>query len=721
MKKKILIILTLLLISKSAYCADMDAESALRFNEYYNNGVTLFKAGKYSTAILEFKKVLRVKPYDVTVKNALVSSYLARGDFYANKSSEPKKAINDFKSALFYLKYWGGADAPSPDASLVSNTLNNLQFLENKTIGTQNAAQKFENAKTLRTIGELQASCYDFIQLFSNATYAKNALENAGDIYKTLNNQLEAISCYRKVLKLDEKNAGVHFKYALILDDINNTDAAAEEYNLALKYGEKNLELLDNLENLWLSRVVENPNDAQAYINLGTIFQKKGDFVNAKTQYLKAQSLDPSDKTIAYNLASLYLAQNNYAGAITIYDQILAKSPSDIDVLIYKATAQEKTGNFKGAISTYKTIEAIAPDSEDGIDAKRQIARIVSKNYTGADLLSYLELEANSNPTDFNAQYDCAYALHKAGSFDSAIPYYKNALNINPKYTEGYINLAQLYINKNDYQNAQGVLNWGLNMLPNNPKLVEQKNNIVKAQAGDLYQSATKYWEAKNYNLALQNYLKIPIQTPEVLSAIAGCYSELNNHKQALEYYKKILEKSPNNLDALEGAAGEYLDLNDEVQSKVYLNKILTIDPQNANAKQALLAFKEGESAKEFDNAIALYEKKDYVNAMNAFNKIATQDPQNAYAFYYKALIFDDQKKLMEAILNYKKAVALDPKFSLAFYGLAIALDAKENYPEAVINYDKYLLLKTQEGAKPDDYTNYVKSRSTELKAYLKK
>ena len=721
MFKKIMIsAAALALISQNAY-ATTNMDSLTRFNEYYNNGVMLFKANKYSSAILEFKKVLRAKPYDNTVRNALISCYLARADFYVNQSNEPKKAIVDFKNALFYMKYWGELPENQIGGNVAAQAVTNLASLEARYGENQTAAQRFETARILRTQGELSAAGYDFAQLFNNSTYSKQALENAGDIYKALNNQAEAINSYRRVLKLDEKNARVHYKYALILDEAGNVEAAAEEFNLALKYGEKNAELLETLENLWISRTNANPSDAQAFMNLAIILQKKGDFQGAQSQYRRAIALAPNDMNILYNLASLYEAQNDHKAAIGAYDRILLKEPTNKEVLFYKAQTQEKIKDFKSAIETYKKIATLGSASDDSTKAANaDIARIINSSFSGNELLSYLEVEAQSNPSDFNAQYDFAFQAHKAGQHDKAIQYYKNALNINPKYVDGYLNLANLYSNKNDFANAKGTLDWGLNMLPNNAKLVEAKRNLEKEQAGDIYKTATKYWDTKNYKMALETYLKIPIQTPEVLSAIAACYFELGDYQNAIEYYKKILAKNPKDLEATEGIAGAYMELNDEMQAEVWLKKVLTLNPNNADAKNALELIAQSKSIKALDDAIELYEKQEYDKAMTAFYKIHTADPKNAYAYYYKALIFEEQKKPKDAIGQYKKAVEIDPKFSLAVYGLATALDNAENYKEAVENYDKYLALRAAEGTKKDDYIDYVKKRNAELKTYLK-
>ena len=64
MKKSASVLLFLLCLMQTPVFAD----NYERVNIYYNNGINYFKDKKYSSSILEFKKVLRQRPYDITVQ-----------------------------------------------------------------------------------------------------------------------------------------------------------------------------------------------------------------------------------------------------------------------------------------------------------------------------------------------------------------------------------------------------------------------------------------------------------------------------------------------------------------------------------------------------------------------------------------------------------------------------------------------------------------------------
>src|SRR5574344_2417428 len=76
------------------------------FKEHYDAGQTYYSQYQYSSAIEEFKKALRINYMDNSARIGLINSYLARATYSANKEKNYEKAANDFRAALFYLKYY---------------------------------------------------------------------------------------------------------------------------------------------------------------------------------------------------------------------------------------------------------------------------------------------------------------------------------------------------------------------------------------------------------------------------------------------------------------------------------------------------------------------------------------------------------------------------------------------------------------------------------------
>ncbi len=711
MKKRIILALSLALFLNFNYAqAQPSQDDVQRYSAYYSNGMQYFKNQQYSSAIVEFRKVLRFSPYDTTIQEALANAYYARGQYYRQTTKEVKKAIIDYKSACFYAKYWNNSTSTNL-ASLANSALKDIVDLERRIQQAQNPQARLQSAKALRAQGELAASGYDFQQL-KESQYKETAYENLGNIYKNLNNLSLGMDYMKSAININPKNAKLHFMYGVMLDEAKNYEASMEQYNLALQYGDKSPELMEILENKWTQNVVNMPQDAQGYINLGAIYQKQGNLEAARAQYQKAYAINPNDEVILYNLASLYVQQKNYQGALNVYDKILAKNPSKADVLEYKATALKELMRYEEALGVYEQILAQNPNNTN---AKANIDNIIMNHFTGAKLQNYMAQTAAKNPNSYEAQFNYALELHKNKNLTSALEYYKKALNINPSKEEVYLNLAQIYIEDKNYDKANEICQKGLMVLPNSQKLNGYLKDIKNYHASSQYNSATALYEQKQYQKALDKYLEIQNKNADVKMAIASCYWQLNDYQNANKYYLEVLKEQPNNMEALSNSAWAYYSIGDYNNAKLTVNKILAYDKTNKNAQDLLNSIYENEYSTQLQEAISFYERGDYNKSFALIDSYLVKKPNDSYAMYYKGLNLEEMKKSNDAIKQYKALISKDSSFAPAYYSLAVALDNAEKYDEAVKNYEQFLKLKKEK----DDMTNFSSSRIKELKEYL--
>lgn len=711
MKKRIIVALAVTLFLFNYANAEVSQQDAQRYSAYYSNGMQYLKNQQFSSAIVEFKKVLRFSPYDLTIQQALASAYYARAQYYRSTTKEIKKALVDCKSAYFYAKYWNNQISDSLN-SLASACLKDINDFEKRLAINSTPQARYNNARALRAQGELAAAGYDFQQL-KNGEFSSSAYENLGNIYKNLNNLSMGMDYMKEAIDLNPKNGKLHFLYGVMLDSAKNYEASMEQYNLALQYGDKSPELVEVLENKWTQNIVNNPTDAQGYINLGAIFQKQGNFEAARAQYQKAYQLNPNDEVIMYNLASLYVQEKNYQKAVEVYDKILAKNPSKIEVLEYKAIALKELMRYDEALKTYEQILALNPDSST---AKSNIENIVMNNFSGEKLQKYLAQKAASSQNSYEAQFNYALELHKNKNYTSAIQYYKKALELNPTKEEVYLNLAQIYIEDKNYSAANEICQKGLLVLPSSEKLKSYLADVKNYNASSQYIAASKLYDEKQYDKALKQYLEIQNKTKEVNLAIASCYWQMLNYKKANEYYLQVLAKEPNNLEALANSAWAYYSMNDYNNAKLTANKILALDKTNKTANELLSSIYESEYSTQLQEALNLYEQGDFNKSLALIDKYLAKKPNDLYAMYYKGLNLEELKKPNDAIKQYKALISKDSTFAPAYYSLAVVLDNDEKYDEAVKNYEKFVSLK---GSEKDDMTNFAIGRIKELKEYL--
>ncbi len=711
MNKKLSVLSLSLALAVSCACArEISQQDVQRFSSYYSNGLEYLKNDQYSSAILEFKKVLRFSPYDSMTQSAMVQAYCARANYYKG-AKEYKKALIDLKSAVFYAKYWNTTQNQTL-MTIANSSIKEINELEKKLSIPQDTASKIKEAKILKAQGELGASGYDFQQLVNSAS-KETAYTNLANIYKNLNNQSRALDNYKTALDINPKNAQTHFLYGVILDEVGNYDASIEQYNYALEYGDKSPELLEILENKWLQRIVNNPSDAQSYANLGAIYQKQGNYEEAKTQYLKAYNLDSTDETILYNLASLYNEQKNYSGAINIYNKFLEQNPKNTTVLNYKAQALLSLNKFDEALNQYETILSINPNDKN---AKNAYDDIIFNHFSGDKLQNYLISKAKTEPKSYEAQFNAGLELHKNKNYPAAVEYYRKALLLNPSKEETYINLAQIYIEQKQYDKADEICHSGLLYLPNSPKLNEYLTNIKSYDENYKYETAYKLFRQGQYKEAIESFNKINDQTKEVKLAIASAYWEMKDYNNANKIYLELLAQEPDNAELLSNSAWAYYSLEDYNNAKLMAQKALKINPNNQDLQKLTQDVDNYYYTNELNEAVAVYTAGNYQQALASFNKILNKNPNDFDSIYYKGLCLDELKKTNEAVKIYKSLISKNPSYANAYYSLAVDLDNGENYKEAVINYEKFIELKNNE---KDEMTNFAASRIKELKDYL--
>lgn len=98
------------------------------FREHYDLGQEYLYKSQYASSIDEFKKALRINYLDTSARIGLVNAYLARGTYYANKVGNYNDAADDFRSALFYVKYYPKGNEVENGYSTAASATNSLNY-----------------------------------------------------------------------------------------------------------------------------------------------------------------------------------------------------------------------------------------------------------------------------------------------------------------------------------------------------------------------------------------------------------------------------------------------------------------------------------------------------------------------------------------------------------------------------------------------------------------
>lgn len=701
--KKIFCLICCLYLTAAAAKAD--------FAEHFNAGQLYLTQYQYSSAISEFKKALRINYMDDSARVGLVNSYLARGTYYANNDKDWEDAANDYRAALFYLKYYpvSNQDIQNSLGAAENATQNLNQCLAIQKFSTS-PASRYKKAKDLRLAGLFPEAGYEFAQTLSEPSLQKDAYEQMGDVMKVLGNDQKTYEFYKKAIALNPDNGDLRLKYARMLDKQGMKDEAVKEYNNALVNGGNDPETMYALERIYRQKLEQTPNDPATITSLGAILQKENKFDEALQYYSQASQLDPTNVTTRLNVGTLYQQKKSYDSAIAAYESILTAYPNHVYANLYRAQCFGLMGQTDKALEGYNKVLTLEPNNKL---AKGMLFDTLKSTMTPSDLMAYLSKNSALDKNTIDDVYNYAIDLHKQSKFDDAIAYYKEVLKVRSNVPEIYLNLAIAYKQKGDNAQAKQILLGAKAKFPDNKLISDNLLAMDNEAIAGKFDDAAKYFQNGEFQKALDLYQSVQPATFDSLNGIAASYKALNNDAQAIEYYKKALNmKSDSDIAYYIGVL--YSEKENWSNSKLYLKKALAINPKNSKAKDLLDTVVEQANIKSVDNAIAFYDKGNYAGAMQIINQVLTNDPKNAYALYYKGLILDVDKKYGLAIIEYKKAIQYNPDLLTIYYLLALDYDNLSQFKVALVNYKKYVAVT----AESNEYKTYAQARIKELKKY---
>ncbi len=708
MKKTLLgtvCVLVLLSVSGPVFSA-----STGMFAQHYNAGQSYLAQGQYSSSIVEFRKALRINYLDNSARIGLINSYLARATYYANQEKNYNKAANDFRSALFYLRMYPTKEQTVQNsAAMIASANENLNQCLNVMSFDKTASARYKTAEELRAVGNFSAAAYEFSQAAQNEKLAAQANEQIADLMKLLANEPRSADYYKTALDLAPTNGALRMKYARTLDKLGRFDEAVEQYNYALANSKGDMEILYALERIYLKKLAQTPSDAELNANLGAIKQAQGDFETALSYYGKAEQINPSNVNTRLNVGTLFQQRKDYQKAIKSYDSVLTLYPDNVQANLYKAQALSEMGDKKGALALYNKVLSLDPAN---VTAKAEIAGVMQAAMSPDEYIDYLA-KSSSDKSMQNMLYDYAYKLHKENNMDSAIKAYRAVISSGSTNVDAYVNLAICYAAKNDYNNAVAVLNNAKAKFPANNLVLKTLQDVQKDSASTALAAASQSYENKDYNRAVQQYLAISPATEDSMIGVAASYQAMENYDKAIEYYRKAEQINPKNAEIPYYIGYLYSEQQKWMEAETYLKKAVSLNPES-EAKNLLTYVLQNYSLASLNDGISLFEKNDFQAALTKFNEVIKKEANNAYAYYYRGLIYDEQNKRQLAINEYLNVLKYSKELPIANYMLAVDYDTLEKYKEAYKYYNIFISSYTTD----DEYLKYAKSRVEELKPY---
>lgn len=232
---------------------------------------------------------------------------------------------------------------------------------------------------------------------------------------------------------------------------------------------------------------------------------------------------------------------------------------------VQRAVNAHEAGEINEAIKLYNEI---LHDTPDHIIANHNMGKIAVDLGRFDTAIQYFKTALEANPTNSFELYFLIGVLHgKLGNFDGAIEAYTKAVAIRPDYAAAYRKLGEAFIRQSKFEKALEAYR---NAAAITPDIASLQNNL-----GAMLHRQGKFEEAIQ---AYTRAVEIQPHYAEAHNNMGNVLYDQNNLDQAAKSYANAIDINPDYMEACRSLASVFRDQNKIEQAIEYYMKVMDID-----------------------------------------------------------------------------------------------------------------------------------------------
>jgi len=371
--------------------------------------------------------------------------------------------------------------------------------------------------------------------------------------------------------------------------------------------------------------------------------------------------------------------------------------------------AKHEAGNSKNQTEMSDYMEVLATAKQISAQDASSSLKIKIKAIT----------EKMENPKTADDFFLKAYIAEIDDDKDEAIKNYNKAIELKADYARAYYYAGIIYVGKKDLDKAIDYFKKFLDLKPSYPNNVEACITLA-------FLNFFKY----DYKTADEYFKKVIEYSPDKAEAYYDVgdiyYDRIKNMDKAMEYFKRAVELKPDFADAYSYLGTISREKEDYSKAIEYYEKAIQLKPNSKAEYAALNGIGTAYFYKQdFDKAIEFYKKaldlkiddvdaniyfnigiayirkQDYDKSMEYLKKVIELNPKHVKAYRAMGSIYSMKHNYTKAIEFYEIAIKLDPKVD-AYISAGSAYYKKHDYDKALEYWEK--AIKYQPESKAEIY-----------------
>ncbi len=405
-------------------------------------------------------------------------------------------------------------------------------------------------------------------------------------------------------------------------------------------------------------KVIEiNPRYANAYLNLASIYERKGEISKAIENLETAVNLGASSavgkraqERLGIIEANLIASSGNHQDALDILKAVIAINPNSLPALMLMARSNTQLGRYKLAEENYQKILSIVPNH---LEAKSQLAGLyLLSKQTGlaVDLLEEIIKEGKGTRYAAEAEKTLMDISGEAMSGDEVFEkmsetekaevieaFLLERIENNPKDIDAYFKLAQFYMQAKRKEEAYESISTAAELSPDDLRIIAIKAAIA-SEIGKFDDAISAY--AKGVMLSTE-----PEQTASMVRSLRLAVAKKSFNEGALgiaeREFKEMIAERPDNVLAYYYLGLIYSREEAFLKAVDSYENVVRLSPGNFGARLSLAGTLERLNQEE--------------DAISEYRKILQDNPSEEMANDVKARLFAAEKKIkgMTASMGY--------------------------------------------------------------------
>jgi len=227
---------------------------------------------------------------------------------------------------------------------------------------------------------------------------------------------------------------------------------------------------LDRAAESFQQVIAAQPQNAEAYYNLGTLYLRKNNLPEARRYLEQTVKLRPEYPEAWNNLGMIAGQQNQYDEAIRNFNQSLAQRPDYVIAMLNLGNIHRRQGNV--AESNRLLNRAIELEPENA-EANYSLGMLYARQNDVWQATELLQKAVALRPDYADAINNLGVLYVRQGKNSEAEQQFTTCMRVAPNFDQAYLNLARLYMLMQEKEKARETLQALLKLQPEH-KLAQQ-------------------------------------------------------------------------------------------------------------------------------------------------------------------------------------------------------------------------------------------------------